>query len=108
MAARILNGVVCLISALAVHELVTQAPHAVDIAIARGAEKPRIDHPPVNVCWFSGNVFRSGIETRLVDCARIRVYAPRRGGFLLRPSVKFILSKWIFFELCLATGLLLS
>jgi len=74
VATRVPNGVVCLISALAVHELVTQVPHAVDIAIARGAEKPRIDYPPVNIYWFSGTAFTSGIETRPVDGARIRVY----------------------------------
>jgi predicted transcriptional regulator of viral defense system len=78
VATRIPNGVVCLISALAVHELVTQVPHAVDIAIARGAEKPRIDYPPVNVYWFSGKAFTSGIETRPVDGARVRVYGPEK------------------------------
>ena len=78
VATRIPHGVVCLISALAVHELVTQVPHAVDIAIARGAEKPRIDYPPVNVYWFSGKAFTSGIETRPVDGARIRVYGPEK------------------------------
>ncbi|MGI9335800.1 MAG: type IV toxin-antitoxin system AbiEi family antitoxin domain-containing protein [Gammaproteobacteria bacterium] len=57
MATRIPNGVVCLISALAVHELITHVPHAVDIAAARGAESPRIDYPPINISWFSGNAF---------------------------------------------------
>ena len=78
VATRIPNGVVCLISALSVHELVTQVPHAVDIALARGAEKPRIDYPPVNIYWFSGKAFTSGIETRPVDGARIRVYGPEK------------------------------
>jgi predicted transcriptional regulator of viral defense system len=78
VATRIPSGVVCLISALAVHELVTQVPHAVDIAIARGTEKPRIDYPPVNIYWFSGKAFTSGIETRPVDGARIRVYGPEK------------------------------
>ncbi len=78
VATRIPNGVICLISALAVHELVTQVPHAVDIAVARGAEKPRIDYPPVNVYWFSSKAFTSGIETRPVDGARLRVYGPEK------------------------------
>ena len=78
VATRIPHGVVCLISALAFHELVTQVPHAVDIAIARGAEKPRIDYPPVNVYWFSGDAFTSGIERRVVDGAQIRIYGPEK------------------------------
>lgn len=72
------NGVICLISALAFHELTTQVPHAVDLAIARGAEKPRIDYPPVNTYWFSGEAFTRGVETPLIDGTRIRVYGPEK------------------------------
>lgn len=76
--ARIPNGVVCLISALAFHELTTQIPHAVDIAVARGASAPRIDYPPVSVHWFSGHAFTSGIETPLVDGRPIRIYSAEK------------------------------
>lgn len=78
VATRAPNGVICLISALAVHELTTQVPHAVDIAIVRGTEKPRIDYPPVNVYWFSGEAFSSGIEVHTVDGTQIRVYAAEK------------------------------
>jgi len=78
VATRIPNGVVCLISALAFHDLTTQIPHAVDVAIARGAEKPRIDYPPVNVYWFSGDAFTSGIETPKIDGRLVRVYGPEK------------------------------
>ena len=78
VATRIPNGVVCLISALAFHDLTTQIPHAVDVAIARGAEKPRIDYPPVNVYWFSGEAFASGIETPEIDGKFVRVYGPEK------------------------------
>ena len=78
VATRIPNGVVCLISALAFHDLTTQIPHAVDIAIARGAEKPRIDYPPVNVYWFSGEAFTSGIETPTIDGKPVRVYGAEK------------------------------
>lgn len=74
VATRIPSGVICLISALAFHELTTQVPHAVDIAIARGSETPRVDYPPVNVYWFSGKAFTEGIETPRVDGRRIRIY----------------------------------
>jgi len=78
VAARVPNGVVCLISALAFHDLTTQIPHAVDVAIARGAAKPRVDYPPVNVYWFSGEAFTSGIETVTIDDKPIRVYGAEK------------------------------
>ena len=78
VATRIPNGVVCLISALAFHDLTTQVPHAVDVALARGAEKPRIDYPPVNTYWFSGEAFTNGVQTPNIDGKRIRVYATEK------------------------------
>ena len=32
----------------------------------------------MNVYWFSGKAFTSGIETRPVDGARLRVYSPEK------------------------------
>lgn len=75
---RVPGGVVCLNSALAFHELTTQIPHAVGIAIPRGAEAPRIDYPPVNIYWFSGKAFTEGIETPTIDGREIRVYGPEK------------------------------
>ena len=75
---RVPDGVVCLISALAVHELTTEVPHAVDIAVARGAERPRIDYPPVNVFWFSGKAFSEGIKTMAMGGHSVRVYGPEK------------------------------
>jgi len=44
VATRIPEGVVCLVSALSFHELTTQVPHEVDVAIERGKKnRPRID-----------------------------------------------------------------
>jgi len=78
VATRIPNGVVCLISALSFHDLTTQIPHAVDVAVARGAEKPRIDYPPVNIYWFSEQAFVAGIETPTIDDKTIRIYGAEK------------------------------
>ncbi len=78
VASRVPKGVVCLISALAFHELTTQVPHVVEIAIARGAEKPRINYPPVQVYWFSGDAFEKGIETRDIDGKKIQIYSAEK------------------------------
>ncbi|WP_417388725.1 type IV toxin-antitoxin system AbiEi family antitoxin domain-containing protein [Gimesia sp.] len=74
IAHRIPEGVICLISALAWHELTTQIPHEVYVAIPRGKERPRIDYPPVKHFWFSQLAFESGIETQQVDGVPIRIY----------------------------------
>jgi len=47
VATRISTGVICLISALAFHDLTTQIPHEVHLALASGAEEPRLNHPPL-------------------------------------------------------------
>lgn len=75
---RIPQGVLCLISALAYHELTTQVPHEVHVALERGAEAPRIDYPPVRVFRFSGAAFREGIETHKVDAVPVRIYSAEK------------------------------
>ena len=44
VATRIPSGVICLISALTFHELTTQIPHEVHVALPRGMEEPCLDH----------------------------------------------------------------
>jgi len=78
VASRVPNGVICLISALAFHDLTTQVPHAVDIAVPKGTETPRVDYPPLNVYWFSGKAFSEGIETRMTDGVTLRIYSAEK------------------------------
>ncbi|MBN1652775.1 MAG: type IV toxin-antitoxin system AbiEi family antitoxin domain-containing protein [Deltaproteobacteria bacterium] len=78
VATRIPKGVVCLISALAFHDLTTQVPHAVDVAIQRGSEMPRVDYPPMNIYWFSGRAFTEAIETHSIDGITVKVYSPEK------------------------------
>lgn len=78
VALRVPSGVICLISALAYHELTTQVPHAVDIALARGTEPPRLDYPPIRLFWFKEKAFTEGIETHPVDGIKTRVYSPEK------------------------------
>ena len=77
-ALRIPHGVICLISALAFHEITTQIPHAVSVALRKGAESPRIDHPPVSIHRFSDAAYRAGIEEHVIDGVKVRVYSPEK------------------------------
>lgn len=68
------SGVICLISALSFHELTTQIPHFVYLAVGAKAHPPRIDHVNVQVFRFSGPALTEGIETHVIDAAEVRVY----------------------------------
>jgi predicted transcriptional regulator of viral defense system len=78
IAKRIPNAVLCLVSALAFHELTTQVPHQIELALPITARNPRLTHPPIQVYRFSKESFRSGIETHLIDGVSVRVYSPEK------------------------------
>ena len=78
VATRVSGGVVCLISALAFHELTTQIPHAVHVALPRGAEEPRLDHPPIKTYRFTGEAFTEGVEAHELDGVSVRIYSSEK------------------------------
>ena len=78
VAQRVPQGVFCLLSALSFHELTTQIPQEVHVAVARGAWSPRLVHPPIRVYWFAGQAFTEGIEVHEVDGVPLRVYSPEK------------------------------
>jgi len=78
VATRVPAGVICLISALAFHELTTQIPHQVHVALLRGAEQPRLQYPPIRTYRFGGRAFTEGVETHELDGARVRIYSPEK------------------------------
>jgi predicted transcriptional regulator of viral defense system len=78
VALKVPQAVVCLVSALSIHDLTTQIPRAVDVALQQGAARPRLDHPPLNVYWFSGDAWQEGIETHRFDDVPVRVYGPAK------------------------------
>jgi predicted transcriptional regulator of viral defense system len=75
---KVPNGVICLVSALAFHELTTQIPHEVYIALPRGGEPPRIGHPPIRAFWFTKRAFEFGQESIKLDGTKIRIYTPEK------------------------------
>ena len=75
---KIPNGVICLISALAYHEITTQVPHEIYVALERGTEPPRLSHPPIQIFWFSRQAFTTGIQTYKIDGVPVRIYSPEK------------------------------
>lgn len=71
-------AVVCLISALDFHELTTQIPHRVDLALPPGARTPKLDHPPIRVYRFSGPSMTEGVEEHDIGGTPVRIFnAPK-------------------------------
>jgi predicted transcriptional regulator of viral defense system len=74
VALRIPKGVICLISALYFHQLTTQIPHEVYVALPRDSEKPRIQYPPTRFFWISPEPFKAGIEKHKIENVEVNVY----------------------------------
>jgi predicted transcriptional regulator of viral defense system len=68
------QGVLCLLSALNFHELTTQDPFEVWLALPRGTHRPRITEPPLRIHFFSGAAFTEGIEEHTIEGVTLRVY----------------------------------
>ena len=68
------KGVICLISAVYFHQITTQIPYEVYVALPKDSEKPRIHHPPTRFFWVSPEPFKAGVETHKIDSVEIKVY----------------------------------
>ena len=75
---KVPQAVICLSSALRFHELTTENPFEVWIALKRRSWKPRTGYPPIRVVYFSGEAFEFGISERSVEGGNIRVYSPAK------------------------------
>ncbi|MBW2368791.1 MAG: type IV toxin-antitoxin system AbiEi family antitoxin domain-containing protein [Deltaproteobacteria bacterium] len=78
VATRIHSGVICLISALAFHDITTQIPHEVHVALPRGAEEPRLDYPPIRTYRFTGKAFTAGTVVHKIDGVDVCIYSPEK------------------------------
>ena len=72
---RIPEGIVCLLSSLQFHEITTQQPYQVWIALNRKAWKPNVPDLPINIVWFSkGPIFNEGIEYHNIEGVSVKIY----------------------------------
>ena len=72
------TSVICLLSALAYHQLGTQLPHQVWIAIGRQARAPKRAPVELRIVRMSGQALTAGIETHRIEGVRVRVYGPAK------------------------------
>lgn len=71
---RFPRAVVCLISALVFHDITTQIPHEVSVAVPRQARRPKLHYPPVGAHRFSKATYQAGIEEHRIDGVIVKVY----------------------------------
>lgn len=73
VAERIPEASLCLLTALRLHGLTTQAPFDVWIAIGNKDRVPRLDWPPLRIVRFSGAAVTAGLETRIIGSKLVHV-----------------------------------
>ena len=61
------NSVFCLLTALQIHELTTQTPHQLWLAIELKARAPQMDYPPLKVVRFSDVALKAGVDSIVID-----------------------------------------
>ena len=77
-ALRVPHGVFCLLSALRFHDLTTQSPFEVWMAIDRKARIPKERIIPLRTVRFSGRALTAGVEVHSIDGVKVKVYNPAK------------------------------
>lgn len=78
VAARAPNVAVCLISALSYHNITTQIPSSVHLAVPRGSYHGIKLSIPVTVYRFDAKTFYDGLETHRIAGMPLKIYSPAR------------------------------
>lgn len=77
-ALRVPRGVVCLLSALRVHGIGTQAPFEVWVAIPAHSPTPHLGQPALRVVRMSGAALTDGVEPVEIDGVQVPVFNPAK------------------------------
>ena len=77
-AKRVPKGVVCLLSALRFHDLTTQSPFEVWLAIGEKSRLPRFDTPSLRIVRFSGRALTYGVQDHRIEGVPVHVFSPAK------------------------------
>ena len=76
--ARIPHAVLCTISALYHHDLTTEIPRTVHLAIKRNHAIPKIDYPSTQFYRMAETAFSVGIETKEIGGVMMNIFSPEK------------------------------
>ena len=71
---RVPKGVICLVSALAFHDLTDQVPARVWMAIGPKAWRPRIEYPAIRFVRFPKERLGKGAEFHVIDGVKVPIF----------------------------------
>lgn len=72
------KGVVCLLSALSFHEIGTQNPAEIWMALDRRAGRPRTAIPALRVVYFSHPALTEGVEVHQIENMKVKIFCPAK------------------------------
>jgi predicted transcriptional regulator of viral defense system len=72
------NGVICLTSALAFHELTDRIPASVWVAIGTRDWRPKVTRPRVQIMRYGMKIFDKGIDQHMIEKVPVRIYSPAK------------------------------
>jgi predicted transcriptional regulator of viral defense system len=75
---RIPRGTFCLLTALRFHDLTTQNPSEVWVALSPSAWRPTLDFVKTRIVHFSGRSLEEGVEQHRVEGIPVKVYNPAK------------------------------
>jgi predicted transcriptional regulator of viral defense system len=78
VAKKIPSAVVCLISALSFHEITTQIPNELWVAVPRDTWRPKIDYPPLHYTVMNKKTYSFGIQEVDINGVLVKVYTPAK------------------------------
>lgn len=78
VAKRVPHATICLLSALVFHEMTTQNPPEVWVALPGGSRTPRLDHPKLRVFRFSRLTFSEGRQEHRIEGVPVTIYSPAK------------------------------
>ena len=77
-AKRVPKGIICLVSALAYHELTDTIPRSVWMAIGPKDWRPVCSQPPLQIVRFRGKLLSEGIADHTIEGVTVRIYNPAK------------------------------
>lgn len=72
------RGVVCLVSALAFHDLTDTIPSRVWMAIGPKDRQSLVTRPPLQLVRFKPELLRAGVETHHIEGVPVNIYSPAK------------------------------